>query len=45
MSVELETVVKSTFGVSLPLGFLLSQDATLRSLSRRLADQVTSANE
>jgi NADP-dependent 3-hydroxy acid dehydrogenase YdfG/acyl carrier protein len=39
MSVELETVVKNTFGVTLPLGFLASQDVTLRSLSRRLAEQ------
>jgi acyl carrier protein len=38
MSVELETVVKNTFGVTLPLGFLVSQDVTLRSLSRRLAE-------
>jgi hypothetical protein len=39
MSVELETVIKNTFGTALPLGFLVSQNVTLRSLSRRLADQ------
>jgi acyl transferase domain-containing protein/NADPH:quinone reductase-like Zn-dependent oxidoreductase/SAM-dependent methyltransferase/NADP-dependent 3-hydroxy acid dehydrogenase YdfG/acyl carrier protein len=43
MSVELEVVVRNALGIDLPLGFLVSDNVTLRHLSRRLADQSQNA--
>jgi acyl transferase domain-containing protein/acyl carrier protein len=39
MSVELETVIETSLGIDLPLGFLVGDNVSLRHLSRRLAEQ------
>ncbi len=43
MSVELETVIETSLGIDLPLGFLVGDNVSLRHLSRRLAEQSQAA--
>jgi acyl carrier protein len=43
MSVELEGAIRSALGIDLPLGFLVSDNVSLRHLSQRLATQSQAA--
>lgn len=43
MSVELETAVRAGLGIDLPLGFLVSDNVTLKHLSQRLTTQSQAA--
>jgi acyl carrier protein len=39
MAVEIETMIRATLGIEVPVGFLVSDNVSLRHLSRRLVDQ------
>jgi hypothetical protein len=45
MAVELETIIRNVLGVDVPLGFLASENVTMKLLSRRLAESIATLGQ